>query len=175
MSFNRRNEYKKYIAKHEVQKREYIALGLSKEQIEIIQELDRQQFLSDMRFYMHNQSFDYVNDDFETDEQSPLFKRFFHSLTTYQESIDKHLGMDIKNDELISAINKLSPIQKEVLKLLIDGCSVEEINKITLIPCRTIYYKKKQIKNKLLPSMKKLFPECFDNENRTFAGGNKNE
>ncbi len=175
MSFNRRNEYKRYIAKQEVQKREYIALGLSAEQIEKIQSLDKQQFLSDMRFYMHNQSFDYVNDDFETDEQSPLFKRFFHSLTTYQESIDKHLGMDIKNDELISAINKLSPIQKEILKLLINGCSVEEINKITRIPCRTIYYKKNQIKNKLLPSMKKLFPECFDNENCTFAGGNKNE
>ena len=84
MSFNRRNEYKKYIAKQEAQKREYIALGLSEEQIEKIQELDRQQFLSDMRFYMHKQSFDYVNEDIETDEQSPLFKRFFHSLTTYQ-------------------------------------------------------------------------------------------
>lgn len=164
MSFNRRNEYKKYIAKQEAQKREYIALGLSEEQIEKIQELDRQQFLSDMRFYMHNQSFDYVNDDFETDEQSPLFKRFFNSLITYQEPIDKYLGMDIKNDELIKAINKLSPIQKEILKLLLDGCSVKEINKITRIPCRTIYYKKKQIKKKLLPSMKKLFPECFDVE-----------
>lgn len=162
MSFNRRNEYKKYFAKQKVQKREYIALGLSEELIEKIQELDRQQFLSDMRFYMHNQSFDYVNDDFESDEQSPLFKRFFHHLITYQESIDKHLGMDIDSDDLIVAINKLSPIQKEVLKLLIDGCSVEEINKITRIPCRTIYYKKKQIKKKLLPSMKKLFPECFD-------------
>ncbi len=162
MSFNRRNEYKRYIAKQEVQKREYIALGLSAEQIEKIQELDRQQFLSDMRFYMHNQSFNYVNDDFETDEQSPLFKRFFHCLTTYQEPIDKYLGMDIDSDDLIVAIKRLSPIQKEVLKLLIDGCSVEEINKITRIPCRTIYYKKKQIKKKLLPSMKKLFPECFD-------------
>lgn len=162
MSFNRRNEYKRYIAKQEVQKREYIALGLSEEQIEKIQEIDRQQFLSDMRFYVHNQSFDYVNDDFETDEQSPLFKRFFHHLITYQESVDKHLGMDIENDELINAINKLSSVQKEILKLLIDGCSVEEINQIMLIPCRTIYYKKKQIKNKLLPSMKKLFPECFD-------------
>lgn len=36
MSFNRRNEYKKYIAKQEAQKREYIALGLSEEQIEKI-------------------------------------------------------------------------------------------------------------------------------------------
>lgn len=72
--------------------------------------------------------------------------------------------MDIKNDELINAINRLSPIQKEILKLLIDGYSVEEINKITLIPCRTIYYKKKQIKKKLLPSIKRLFPECFDVE-----------
>lgn len=162
MSFNRRNEYKRYIAKQEVQKREYIALGLSDEQIAKIQETDRQQFLSDMRFYVHNQSFDYVNDDFETDEQSPLFKRFFHHLITYQESVDKHLGMDIENDELINAINKLSSVQKEILKLLIDGCSVEEINQIMLIPCRTIYYKKKQIRQKLLPSMKKLFPECFD-------------
>lgn len=169
MSFNRRNEYKRYIAKQEVQKREYIALGLSEEQIEKIQEIDRQQFLSDMRFYVHNQSFDYVNDDFETDEQSPLFKRFFHHLITYQESVDKHLGMDIENDELINAINKLSSVQKEILKLLIDGCSVEEINQIMLIPCRTIYYKKKQIKNKLLPSMKKLFPECFDKN----GGANK--
>lgn len=169
MSFNRRNEYKRYIAKQEVQKREYIAIGLSKEQIEKIQELDRQQFLSDMRFYMHNQSFDCVNDDFETDERSPLFKRFFHHLITYQESVDKHLGMDIENDELINAINKLSSVQKEILKLLIDGCSVEEINQIMLIPCRTIYYKKKQIKNKLLPSMKKLFPECFDKN----GGANK--
>lgn len=66
-----------------------------------------------MRFYMHNQSFDYVNDDFETDEQSPLFKRFFNCLTTYQEPIDKHLGMDIDSDDLIVAIKRLSPIQKK--------------------------------------------------------------
>jgi uncharacterized protein YlbG (UPF0298 family) len=162
MSFNRRNEYKKYIAKQETQKREYIALGLSEEQIEKIQELDRQQFLSDMRFYMHNQSFDCVNDDFEQDERSPLLKKFFGLLVVYQEPIDKYLGLYIENDELVKAVKQLSPIQKEILKLLIDGCSVEEINKITRIPCRTIYYKKKQIKNKLLPSMKKLFPECFD-------------
>ena len=83
MSFNRRNEYKKYIAKQETQKREYIALGLSEEQIEKIQELDRQQFLSDMRFYMHNQSFDCVNDDFEQDERSPLLKKFFGLLVVY--------------------------------------------------------------------------------------------
>lgn len=162
MSFNRRNEYKKYIAKQEAQKREYIALGISQEHIEKLQELDRQQFLSDMRFYMHNQSFDYVNGDFETDEQSPLFKRFFHHLVTYQESIDKYLGMDIDSDDLVIAIKRLSPIQKEILNLLIDGYSVGEINKITRIPCRTIYYKRKQIRQKLLPSMKKLFPECFD-------------
>jgi len=168
MSLNRKNEYKKFLSNQESLKKEYERLGLTEEQIIKIQELDKQQFLSNMRYYMHNQALYTTDEDFDDYEQSPLFKRFLYSFMVSQDPLTEILNSMI-DDEVIKAIKSLSPNERKVFVLKCKGYSVKEIHQITGSPIRTIYYRENRIKKKMKKSMKKLFPN-FD-----FGGKKENK
>lgn len=63
MSFNRQNEYKKFKTKQTIYTSEYVSLGMPSETIKEMQAFDKEQFLSDMKFYSHNQSLNICIDD----------------------------------------------------------------------------------------------------------------
>ena len=90
MSFNRQNEYKRFIAKQVAQAKEYSAIGMTKQEIERFLDYDKQQFLSDMRFYSHNQSLNCSTDDFD-DENNPLLKMYFDRFLEMKNA-RRHIG-----------------------------------------------------------------------------------
>lgn len=161
MSFYKSYEYKKFEREQKKQAEEYRKLGMTEEAIQEMYEFDRQQFLSNMKFYTHNQSLDAVNDDFDCDEQNPLIKNYFDSFAVYQtEDCDGLPIIEIIEDEkLKELINSLSIENQKIIEFLCQGCSVAEISKQLNISERAIYRRVDRIKKKLDTRMSELFPD----------------
>lgn len=160
MSFNRQNEYKKFKKKQTIYTSEYVSLGMSAEAIKEIQVFDKEQFLSDMKFYSHNQSLNICIDDMEDESLNPLLKRYFNNLVTYQENIGDWIDQ-IGDENLRKTIKELSITNRIIIKMLYDGYKIVEIAEILTMPKSTVSYRVKRIRLVLLPYMSALFPETF--------------
>ena len=187
MSFNRQNEYKRFIAKQVAQAKEYSAIGMTKQEIERFLDYDKQQFLSDMRFYSHNQSLNCSTDDFD-DENNPLLKKYFDRfIVADNEYITDKLDV-FDNYELVSVIASMNKVNQQIVFYLMDGFTLHEIAEKTSIGYWGVVKRVQQIRKELKPIMNSIFPEAFisandaddmrdfpDVENRTFVGGGENE
>lgn len=187
MSFNRQNEYKKFIAKQVVQAKEYSVMGMTKQEIQSLLDYDKQQFLSDMRFYSHNQSLNCSTEDFD-DENNPLLKKYFDNfIVVDNEYITDKLDV-FDNYELVSVIASMNKVNQQIVFFLMDGFTLHEIAEKISIGYWGIVKRVQQIRKELKPIMNYIFPEAFtsaddaddmrdfpDVENRTFVGGGENE
>lgn len=160
MSFNRRNEYKKFLVGQRKQTEEYRALGMSEEAIKEIQMFDKEQFLSDMRFYSHNQSLSVCLKEMKEESFNSLLKKYFDSLVVYQEDVGDWIDQ-IEDDDLRKAIKVLSEMNQTITKMLYDGYSIVQIAEILEIPKSTVGSKVKRVRLILLPYMSTLFPNVF--------------
>lgn len=187
MSFNRQNEYKIFIAKQKQKEKEYRALGISEQLIQAILDYDRTQFLNDMCFYSHNQSFNCSASEFD-DENNPLIKKYReHFVVSGEYTTDKLETFD--NCELFLAITEMKKVNQQIVRLLIDGFTLYEIAEITAISYWGILKRVQQIRKELLPIVEKDFCQVNisdendiddvldlkDLEFRTFVGGGENE
>lgn len=121
--------------KEQAQKRkEYLAAGMTEEQIQVLRSYDEDWYRSRRREARHTQRLNitaFDEDDSDDEAQNPLLKKFLHSFSVE----DKHFESErfgwieqIENKSLYKAVKSLSEMEKEILtELLYDGFTQEEI------------------------------------------------
>lgn len=159
MGVNYSYAYKKFHREQELKRKEYQKLGLSKSQIEQIFAIDKEIFLSDIKFRRHNQSL-ITDDDCNTDEgYNTLIKKFPATLTVcIDDSIcSKYWWIEEIEDERLSfEIKKLSDYDIELITLIIiEGYTQHCVAKMLGVSDVCICKKMKKITSKLKASVLK--------------------
>lgn len=123
--------------KEQAQKRkEYLAAGMTEEQIQSLRSFDEDWYRKRRREARHTQRLNitaFDEDDGDDETQNPLLKKFLHNFSVE----DKHWENDrfgwieqIENKQLYQAIKSLSDRDKEILSLLIiDGFNITQAAK----------------------------------------------
>lgn len=121
--------------KEQAQKRkEYLAAGMTEEQIQVLRSYDEDWYRSRRREARHTQRLNitaFDEDDSDDEAQNPLLKKFLHSFSVE----DKHFESErfgwieeIEDKRLYKAINSLSDVDKEILTMLLyDGLKQKDI------------------------------------------------
>ena len=110
--------------KEQAQKRkEYLAAGMTEEQIQSLRSFDEDWYRKRRREARHTQRLNITAFDGDDETQNPLLKKFLHNFSVE----DKHWENDrfdwieqIENKQLYKAIKSLSDRDKEILSLLIN-------------------------------------------------------
>ena len=110
--------------KEQAQKRkEYLAAGMTEEQIQSLRSFDEDWYRKRRREARHTQRLNITAFDEDDETQNPLLKKFLHNFSVE----DKHWENDrfdwieqIENKQLYKAIKSLSDRDKEILSLLIN-------------------------------------------------------
>ena len=154
MKWNNAKERAKFEREQAQKLKEYLAAGMTEEQIEILRTYDEDWYRSRRREALHTQrleitAFDEENVDDES--KSPLLKKFLHNFSVVDEHFeDDRLGWieQIDNEKLYLAVKSLSSADKELLtKLLFDGFTQTEIARVEGVAKVVICKKIKRIKN----------------------------
>lgn len=121
--------------REQAQKRkEYLALGMTEEQIQVLRSYDEEWYRSRRREALHTQRLNitaFDEDDGDDETKNPLLKKFLHSFSVE----DKHFENNrfgwieqIEDKSLYKTVKALSEMEKEILtELLYDGFTQEEI------------------------------------------------
>lgn len=112
-------------------RKEYLAAGMTEEQIQAMREYDESWLKKRRREALHTQELDIRTSEDEDNKDSPLLKKFLHNFSVE----DKHWENDrfgwieqIENKQLYKAVKGLSDMEKEILtELLYDGFTQSEI------------------------------------------------
>lgn len=153
MKWNNGTERIAFIKKQAELHRKYLKAGMTEEQIQVLQDFDRQWHNSCRREAEHTQKFNAVSfyDDDEKESNSPLYKKFLHNFT----AMDKHWDEErfdwieqIENKELYRVLSNMSEEDKEILtEMLFDGFNQTEIATHLEISHQAISKKFKKFKN----------------------------
>ena len=109
------------------ERREYLAAGMTEEQIQGLRKFDEEWYRSRRREAMHTQRLNvtaFEEDEVDTEAQTPLLKKFLHSFSVEDKHFENdHFGWigEIEDDKLYEVINPLSEADKEILTMLIKG------------------------------------------------------
>ncbi len=136
MEWNNGRERALFEREQAQKRKEYLAAGMTEEQIEILRNYDEEWYRSRRREAEHTQRLNvsvFDEDDGDDETQNPLIKKFLHSFSIE----DKHWEEDrfawieqIEDEKLYCAISSLSKGDKELLtKVMYDGCTQAEIAK----------------------------------------------
>ena len=143
--------YKDFYKKQKEQSQEYEAVGMDKEQIQLMYEFDKEQFARDIAYMRRTQNLPDNNDEFESESQNPLLNFFLEDLSCEMDLLQtcRYWWLEeIEDERLIKKLRKLSGDDLELLTLLIfDGFSQAEIARQRKCSQRAI--SKKYIKLKL--------------------------
>ncbi len=115
-------------------RKEYLAAGMTEEQIQILRSCDEDWYMSRRREARHTQRLNipaFDEDDCDSEAKNPLLKKFLHKFSVE----DKYFENDrfdwieqIEDKRLYKAINSLSDIDKEILTMLLyDGLKQKDI------------------------------------------------
>lgn len=142
--------YKKKLAeKHEL----YQSLGMSQEQIDALDEFDKEEFLSNNTYKRHNHSLTIVADLDIPEDMHPLFKRFGDVLTTEirQSHRDDYPWLDeIESSALLKKILSLPQEDLDLLNAYVfEGNKQKEIASKLKVSQKTISKRLKRIAGKL--------------------------
>ena len=132
MEWNDGKERAKFEREQAKLREQYIAAGMSEEQIRQLYECDLEWYKSCRREARHTQPLDFVVDgDGEVRKDNPLYKKFSDKLTVEDRhflSSDETWLDDMKNEKLYRAIRSLSESDRELLTDLFSlGLSQKEI------------------------------------------------
>lgn len=152
MKWNDGKERAKFEREQAEKRKEYLAAGMTEEQIQILRNYDEEWYRSRRREALHTQrlditAFDEENVDDET--KNPLLKKFLHKFSV----VDKHFEDErfgwieqIEDKRLYKSIKTLTDRDKEILTLLVvDGFSVTQIAKQLGVTHQAISKKIKKI------------------------------
>lgn len=124
MAINFGAEYKRFekemAKKHEL----YAQLGMSQEQIDALDEFDKEEFLSDNTYKRHVQSLSIDEDSGNPEDLHPLFRKFGDVLSVELKVTfrDKYAWLDeISSPELIGKLLSLAPEDLELLDAYVFG------------------------------------------------------
>lgn len=119
MSYLYKKEKKKFDREREKLYKDYLAAGMTVDQIANIFQFDLEQLNRDIAFWSRTQPI-YFEDDFDSDEQNPLLLKFGDALSCENpESDDLFAWMDnITEEPLSSTLQQLSFDNKLLLTLL---------------------------------------------------------
>lgn len=143
--------YKEFNRKQLKRRKEYEAIGMTKDQIQKIEDFDKQQFSRDIAYMRRTQSLPYNIEDFEFEGQNPLLYFFLDQLSCNMDLLhtSRYWWLEeIEDERLSKKLRKLSEDDLELLTLLIfDGFSQAKVAQ--KIKCSQKAISKKYIKIKL--------------------------
>ena len=112
-------------------RKQYLAAGMTEEQIQALHAYDREWYKSRRREAVHTQLLDIqTSEDEDVNKDNPLYKKFFEKLAVEDNNADySRYGWidELENEELAKAVNALSDTDKELLTMLINGFTQSEI------------------------------------------------
>ena len=112
-------------------RKQYLAAGMTEEQIQALYAFDREWYKSRRREAVHTQRLDIqTSEDEDINKDNPLYKKFFEKLAVEDNHADySRYGWidELENEELAKAVNALSDTDKELLTMLINGFTQSEI------------------------------------------------
>ena len=133
MNWNDGKERKKFCKRQEKLRKEYLAAGMTEEQIKALYEFDLAEYRLRRREALHTQKFDFEPFVSEASDegQNPLYKIFEDKLTTEIDltSLSRFSWIEeIEDEQLCQALKLLSDDYLEILtELLVDKLSQTEI------------------------------------------------
>lgn len=154
MEWNNAMKRSKFEKEQAKLRKEYLAAGMTEEQIKEMYEFDLLQFNADRREHEHTQSFDFDNEDFDDKEtDNPLLKKYLEAISvTMDYSDSSRFGWieEIENKELYTVLKSLPEDYLEILTdQVVNGYSQTEI-------ARKRGLSRKAINNKMA-RIKKIF------------------
>ncbi len=112
-------------------RKQYLAAGMTEEQIQALHAYDREWYKSRRKEAVHTQRLDIqTSEDEDINKDNPLYKKFFEKLAVEDNHDDySRYGWidELENEELAKAVNSLSDTDKELLTMLINGFTQSEI------------------------------------------------
>ena len=112
-------------------RKQYLAAGMTEEQIQALYAHDREWYKSRRREAVHTQRLDIqTSEDEDINKDNPLYKKFFEKLAVEDNHADySRYGWidELENEALAKAVNVLSDTDKELLTMLINGFTQSEI------------------------------------------------
>ena len=112
-------------------RKQYLAAGMTEDQIQALHAYDREWYKSRRREAVHTQLLDIqTSEDEDVNKDNPLYKKFFEKLAVEDNHADySRYGWidELENEELAKAVNALSDTDKELLTMLINGFTQSEI------------------------------------------------
>ena len=152
------NEEQKRVAQ------EYREDGVSEETIKVILELNKKDLLNDIKYRTHNQSLNYVNDDFDSETQNPLIEKYFENFAVYQEEIDMPFPDSFDSEDFREFVLGLSKTDSLILELFIEGFKQVDISKTVGLPPYTVGKRIKKMKKDMRVIAERLYPQYADEE-----------
>jgi RNA polymerase sigma factor (sigma-70 family) len=115
-------------------RKEYLAAGMTEEQIQVLRDCDEEWYRSRRREARHTQRMNitvFDEDDREDESQNPLLKKFVHSFSVEDKHFEnKRFGWieEIEDKALYQAVSFLTDADKEILTMLLyDGMKQKDI------------------------------------------------
>ncbi|NCC87635.1 MAG: hypothetical protein EOM05_07165 [Clostridia bacterium] len=143
--------YKEFNRTQLKRRKEYETIGMTKQQIQKIEDFDKQQFARDIAYMRRTKSLSENVGDFELESQNPLLYSFLEQLSCEMDLLQTSRYWwleEIEDERLNKKLRKLSDDDLELLTLLIfDGFSQAEVAQQRKCSQRAI--SKKYIKLKL--------------------------
>ena len=132
MKWNDGKERKNFIKKQKKLYKEYLAAGMTEEQIKNIYEYDLNVYRNKRREAIHTQKFDFDSAEFDDKEtDNPLFQKFLEKISALPDYSDtSRFGWieEVENDNLAKALKSLSKKELEILtEWLVESISQREI------------------------------------------------
>ena len=146
MGFNYAREKAKFTAEWNKLEKWYKEQGMSQESIEKMREFDWNVFKKNRIYIIHNQE---LPDNVFGDKRGVLTEKFENLKVDFPENVssDKYSWVDsIMDEELLKKIKKLSDDYLDIITMLMDGYTQEEIGKERNVKKQAICNKIKRIK-----------------------------
>lgn len=134
MSYNYKNEYKKWFTWKEKEEELLKELKVPEKNIKELREYDYEQFKAERRYKTRHLLFD---DNFFMNR--PIYDKKQYS--SFNDLLD-----DIENEALYEHLKNTDEVILQIIMLKIQGYSIKEISKITGLTTHQIYKKIKKIK-----------------------------
>ena len=125
MEWHDGTERRRFEREQTERRKQYLAAGMTEEQIQARYAFDREWYKSLRREAVHTQRLDIqTSEDEDINKDNPLYKKFFEKLAVEDNLADySRYGWidELENEELVKTVNSLSDTDKELLTMLIEG------------------------------------------------------
>lgn len=139
--------------------REYREDGVSEETIHEILELNKRDFLNEIKYRTHNQSFDYTNDDFDVETQNPLIQKYFENFVVYQEEMNMPFPDTFDSEDFREFVLGLSKSDSNILELYLEGLKFTDIGKTMGMSPQAVGQRVKKMKKEMKVIAERLYPQ----------------